>query len=188
MKGCPRVSYPSFLSMQYTSLIPRTKGLQWTGPFCSPNTYTGCSDAQPKHHPVNFVKQSITALSDSLEKSQGWSRLLPAMHHWSEHGLQMLRRPHQGKTNISSCHMHTEFVSNQNNKKIVNLSSLFWICFKHSIKQQEEYFLFFPVLLWEYTKFIFLTQQALQTPQQYLSRWGNGDPLSGEGQAQLLNL
>lgn len=45
IKGCPRLSYPSFT--QYTSLTPEHKGLQWTGPFCSPNTHTDCSDVPP---------------------------------------------------------------------------------------------------------------------------------------------
>lgn len=76
----------------------KTKRLQWTGSFSSSNTHADCSDVQPKHCPENFVKQNITTLPDNLEKSVGWSRLLPTMHRWSEYGLQMLRRLYQGDT------------------------------------------------------------------------------------------
>lgn len=97
MKGCPRLSYPFLYLRSRQASFLRTKGLMDWALLLTQHTHVGCSDVQPKHCPENFVKQSITTLPDGLKKSAGWSRLLPAMHRWSEYGLQMLRKLYQGR-------------------------------------------------------------------------------------------
>lgn len=99
MKGCPRLFHSSFIYMVDKPHFWGPKNSSGLGLSAHPtHTHVGCSEVQPKHCSENFVKQSITALPDSLEKSAGWSRLLPATHGWSEYGLQMLRRLYQGGT------------------------------------------------------------------------------------------
>lgn len=67
----------------------RTEGPSRLSLSTCPTQHACCCDALSKHRPEKFVKQSITALPHSLKKSAGWSRLLPAMHHWSGYGLQI---------------------------------------------------------------------------------------------------